>query len=479
MVGTLHFRWSSGASGGFWLGVEGGSGARWVQSALRTLYDPGQWPRAETLPSGTVVAEVGRTAGLLGAPILPVSPDMALSDALWRGFRAAGAGAWLEGWATPCPMPAHPPPLLARPMEPMPASERDRVSPADDPERRLRNRIEERRQEPHWAVRLVVARDLAAPATAAQALGRLTAALLRFPGGAAVDFRAPRRWGSSRPPPVLDFAVSELAALLPAPWAVGDQGAREGEGSLAIAVGRSDGGAVAKLPIPPREGRHLLVLGETGTGKSSSLLRLARSAATRGSLVLFDPVGDTAERFSQVLPSPLARRVRWIGPDDPGSGTNALADIGGRRDAVQRERSTASLVNAFRQLRLARFPDTAFWGPRIEEHLAAALRAAAASPGATLVEAYELLDSGASGFSGWSAEGRQAVAEFDRWSRERREDGEGAQRLLGEIIRDPILRRLLCASPPDWSTDGLFAAGSITVFRGQAAEVGEPTARAL
>ncbi|MCI4342432.1 MAG: TraG/TraD/VirD4 family protein [Thermoplasmata archaeon] len=90
-----------------------------------------------------------------------------------------------------------------------------------------------------------------------------------------------------------------------------------------------------------------------------------------------------------------------------------------------------------------------------------------------------LLEGEESCFGGWSEPGRAAARRFYAWSRSRREEGEGARRLLGEITRSSALRRLLCSATPDWSLDEVDRPHAITVVSGGAAELGESGARLL
>jgi uncharacterized protein DUF87 len=248
-----------------------------------------------------------------------------------------------------------------------------------------------------------------------------------------------------------------------------------------LPLGVDEFGEAVHLEAPATEGRHLLILGETGMGKSSALLRLARRGAEVGAVILLDPIGDTARRLLELLPPGRSPPVRVISAARDRTGINALACLEpGREDgSAGGERMVEELVQALRQVRLARYPDTPFWGPRIDEQTSAALRAAAASPGATLAEAFSLLDDTAPVFHGWGPEGRAAVAGYRSWSASRREEAEGARRLLGEVTRSAVLRRLLCAPSPKWALEGLDEPGKVTVISGDAPEVGESAARYL
>ena len=96
------------------------------------------------------------------------------------------------------------------------------------------------------------------------------------------------------------FAVSEdeLAGILPGvdgqSAAVDPPGV---EGLPILPLGRTAAGRVVGPPVENDQGRHLTLLGETGMGKSSTLVAIARKASALGGVVLFDPLGETARSF--------------------------------------------------------------------------------------------------------------------------------------------------------------------------------------
>ena len=71
------------------------------------------------------------------------------------------------------------------------------------------------------------------------------------------------------------------------------------------------------------------------------------------------------------------------------------------------------------------------------------------------------------------------VRELAARVRERPEDAEGARRLLYEIVRNPVLRAMLCVRDGALALGELVAPGRATVISGEAARVGEATARYL
>lgn len=115
----------------------------------------------------------------------------------------------------------------------------------------------------------------------------------------------------------------------------------------------------------------------------------------------------------------------------------------------------------------------------MEEMLALSLRAAALWPRGTFVEAERLLTASPFPYRGVPEEAQQATADLRARVESAREEGEGARRLLAEVTRNEILRKLLCAPEPDWDLHAAVQPGAITVLSGDAPEVGESTARYL
>ncbi|HEY6238462.1 MAG TPA: DUF87 domain-containing protein, partial [Thermoplasmata archaeon] len=247
-----------------------------------------------------------------------------------------------------------------------------------------------------------------------------------------------------------------------------------------VPIGTDSGGMLVGLSVDPLEGRHLAVVGETGMGKSTLLVRLAVAAADLGSVVLFDPIGDTGRRFIEELRPSLRPRTVWISPTDSPVSIDLLEPLRqGAPDDAAADRALSALVDALRRVRAARYADSGFWGPRIEETVRMTLAAAAAMPGATIADAERIL-SGSTGRAGPVVPSARAAFEALRERvRERPDEVDGSRRLLREISGRPALMRLLGGANSPFRFRDLSSPGRIYVLTGDAPTLGEAAARYL
>jgi len=306
-------------------------------------------------------------------------------------------------------------------------------------------------------------------------------AALRSRRGNGVRFEANRRWLPWRTD---GFFVSEDELSLLLPGVTGGGGTlepRDDPSAPVLPLGRAATGRIVGPPIEDDQGRHLAVLGETGMGKSSTLVSVARRATTLGGVVLFDPLGETAASFLAGLTDTERTRLVWVAPQGPESrGINTLEGIGvAEADPVLSDRRLNDLVHALRRVRSGRYVDSSYWGPRLEEMLTRALRAAASLPSGTLEDAHTLLATGGRTHQVVPPESRESIRELADRVRDRPEDAEGARRLLYEVVRSPVLRSSLCERSPTLHTRELVAPDRVVVISGDASAVGESVARYL
>lgn len=248
-----------------------------------------------------------------------------------------------------------------------------------------------------------------------------------------------------------------------------------------LPLGRDRTGLVVGPRFEAGQGRHLAVLGETGMGKSSLLVAVGRRVFETCGGVVFDPLGETVRTLRAELTSEQRTRLLWIDPEIGTSGVNALEGIGPgtTEDPIRSERRLNDLVHALRRVRAGRYEESSYWGPRLEEMVTRALRAAAALPSGTLADAHTLLAT--SGRLGRPVPevAIEPVRELADRIRDRPEDADGARRLLHEVVRSPVLVRMLAEPEPELRTRDLVVPGRIVLISGDAGRVGEPTARYL
>jgi hypothetical protein len=130
--------------------------------------------------------------------------------------------------------------------------------------------------------------------------------------------------------------------------------------------------------------RHLYIVGQTGTGKSTLLFNLLTQDLAAGEgVALLDPHGDLAEAALAVIPKSRSNDLVYIAPADAAYpiGFNPLANVPDPLKPV----TTDGIVAAFRHV----WPES--WGPRLDYILTNAVRALLDVPGATLLMLPRLL----------------------------------------------------------------------------------------
>jgi hypothetical protein len=130
--------------------------------------------------------------------------------------------------------------------------------------------------------------------------------------------------------------------------------------------------------------RHLYIVGQTGTGKSTLLLNLiAQDLAAGEGLALLDPHGDLAEAVLMHIPKDRTNVFVYLNPADAERpiGFNPLSAVPEDLKPIVAD----GVVSAFRHV----WPES--WGPRLDYILTNAIRALLDVPGATLLMLPRLL----------------------------------------------------------------------------------------
>ncbi len=468
----------SGGPPRLWLETRGTSAARWVGRVLLRAYGTDLWRRSVRLPPTPPVSVpwVAERIRPWPEPLYGTRPAAPLVDLFALTLSSVGPGFTLRCGFEPLPEA----PLHRRLPWELPA-DGARTARVHDRGRRpngLPAPWEEIRPAPPDGWRGRVVGSGAGDPTASRGVARALERASRGEGGYGLRFRA-GRWRLGLRLPSFLACEAEVVGWLP-----GLDTPATGSGAvpgLPLALGRDAHGCVFGPTLEPTQGRHLAILGETGMGKSSMLVALVHRVARRSGVVLLDPLGETVRSLEAELDPSVLGRTLLVSPQRRPRGINALEGIGpaGGLDPVRAEHRLDDLVFALRAVRRGRYTTSGFWGPRLEEMLGRALRAAAAWPDGTLADAHSLLESGGVRPRPVPEAGMAAVRELAERIRDRPEDGEGARRLLHEVVRSPVLEKMLCARSPEISTRDLVSPGRVVLVSGDASFVGASSARYL
>jgi hypothetical protein len=135
---------------------------------------------------------------------------------------------------------------------------------------------------------------------------------------------------------------------------------------------------------PDERRRHLYIVGQTGTGKSTLLLNLiAQDLVAGAGLALLDPHGDLAEAVLTRIPTRRTNDLVYLNPADTERpiGFNPLSGVPDPLKPIVAD----GVVASFRHV----WPES--WGPRLDYILTNAIRALLDVPGATLLMLPRLL----------------------------------------------------------------------------------------
>lgn len=283
----------------------------------------------------------------------------------------------------------------------------------------------------------------------------------------------------------LALNVSELTAL--STWPLGDVGQApvQQRRSRLLPPPRSlprGGRVVAVSPTTDRpltistqdSLQHTLLLGPTGTGKSTAIIRLALQDMEAGrSVVVVDPKGDLIDDLLDRLPAHRRDHVVVLDPLDASPvGLNPLAN-GDPHLVADQILSVIAKLNS----------DS--WGPRLSELLHAALLSLAMTPKMTLAALPLLLTN--------DAFRRRLVAALDdplgvapvwAWyeslSDEARQQARAAVlNKIRPLVGRPALRAVLGQSQPKFSLSDLFTQRRILLVRLDKGRLGPESARLL
>jgi hypothetical protein len=225
--------------------------------------------------------------------------------------------------------------------------------------------------------------------------------------------------------------------------------------------------------------RHLYIVGQTGTGKSTLLLNLIEQDLAAGEgLALLDPHGDLAEAVLTRVPKARTIDLVYVNPADLERpiGFNPLAQVRDDLKAIVAD----GVVSAFRHV----WADS--WGHRLDYILTNSVRALLDVPGATLLMLPRLLiDEGFRGRIVGQHVADPIVRSF--WINEyagysmsfRTEAIAPIQNKIGKVLMVPSLRNMLAQPKSTITFRRLMDERAIVVCNLAKGSLGESTAHLL
>ena len=225
--------------------------------------------------------------------------------------------------------------------------------------------------------------------------------------------------------------------------------------------------------------RHLYIVGQTGTGKSTLLLNLLRQDFESGAgVALLDPHGDLARAALEHIPRSRTNDLVYIDPADiewP-IGFNPLSRVPPDLAPIVAD----GIVSAFRHV----WPDS--WGPRLDYILTDAVRALLDVPGSTLLMLPRLLIDEPFRMRLVHRHVRDPVVRA-YWLNEyagytesfRREAIAPIQNKIGKALMTPSLRNMLAQPKSTITPRRLMDEGAIVICNLSKGALGESTAHLL
>jgi hypothetical protein len=245
-----------------------------------------------------------------------------------------------------------------------------------------------------------------------------------------------------------------------------------------LCIGAHASTGVPVMLNPEERRRHLYVVGQTGTGKSTLLLNLIRQALISGEgVAVLDPHGDLAEAALTHIPKARTNDLVYINPADVERpiGFNPLSRVPHDLKPIVAD----GVVSAFRHV----WPES--WGPRLDYILTNAVRALLDVPGATLLMLPRLLVDDAyraqlvDRHVGDPVVRSFWVSEYAAYSDSFRAEAiSPIQNKIGKALIEPRLRNMLSQPTSTITPRRLMDEGAIVICNLSKGRLGESTAHA-
>ncbi len=199
-------------------------------------------------------------------------------------------------------------------------------------------------------------------------------------------------------------------------------------GNISIGVSNKCG----KIKIDDDENPHTLLVGTTGSGKSTMVLRIIEDLSRKQDwkIILIDPHGETGNKLLKVL-----NNVYEISPYE-GRGINLLSGLP-NGDVYRLAEDITTIIKSLRETQY----NEQFFGPRMENIIIKGIVELSREKGSTLYDLYRILDKKTS-LVNENIKNSEFIEEINKMSEE---ELSSSVRAIGRLVLNPSLRNIICA----------------------------------
>ena len=248
-----------------------------------------------------------------------------------------------------------------------------------------------------------------------------------------------------------------------------------------ITIGKTNArGQYKKFGIRNKDrSRHMYVIGQTGTGKSTLLENMAVQDINYGNgLIFMDPHGQSVESILDKIPADRVDDVIYFAPNDSDNpiGLNIMEDIGYEK----RHLVVSSLLSSFRRI----WGENS-WSDRMEHILSNTLFALLEYPNSTLLDVGRMYSS--KKFRDKVTESLRDPQIKEYWEVEfanyterfRNEATPAIQNKLGQFVSNPIIRNIVGQPKSSFSFRQVMDERKILLINLSKGTIGDTNARLL
>ncbi len=225
-------------------------------------------------------------------------------------------------------------------------------------------------------------------------------------------------------------------------------------------------------------GRHVYIIGKTGTGKSTLIANMAIEDIRKGEgVAVIDPHGDLIQTLLQYIPRQRLNDVCYFNPADPDyTYPLNLLEVGNK---AQQELVASGIVSIFHKLYAHS------WGPRLEHILRNTLLTLTGVPGATLADVPRILTE--------TKFRRQIVSKIQSptlrsfWQHEFEPMGDRLRQeaispilnKVGQFVTSPLIRKIVSYSQSRVKIEEIMNQGKIILVDLSQGKIGEDNSALL